>query len=145
MSIIKEIYDLAKEGVIQGAKVAAIKRALRTELRLNIKFLSDIEKAKSIDDERRKEIIHMMDITELSAAVKYEIPYQLICSKSVDTQLANSYNVKRLEGFDFEMLVESLYLKMAYLKKDTNNPDINLNLRLQNVLKYTQVLLDLMK
>lgn len=145
MSIIKEIYDPAKEGVIKGAKVAAIKRALRTELKLNKKFLSDIEKAKPIEDERRKEIIQMLDITELAAAVKYEIPYQLICSKTVDAQLAKAHNVKRLEGFEFEMLVESLYLKIAYLKKDTNNPDIHLNLRLQNVLKYTQVLLNLME
>ena len=87
----------------------------------------------------------MLDITELAAAVKYEIPYQLICSQTVDAQLASTHNYKRLEGFDFEMLVESLYLKIAYLKKDTNNQNIDLNLRLINVVKYNNVLLELLQ
>jgi hypothetical protein len=42
MSIIKDIYELAKDGAIKGAKIAAIKRALSTELKLNSKFLMDI-------------------------------------------------------------------------------------------------------
>ena len=71
MSIIKELYDLAKDGAIKGAKIGAIRRALRTELKLNKKFLRDIEQANAIDEARRKAIIGMLDITELSAAVKY--------------------------------------------------------------------------
>ena len=145
MSIIKEIYNLAKEGVIQGNKVNAIKRALRTELKLNKKLLSDIENGKTTDTFRQKEIISMLDISELTAAVKFEIPYQLICSKKVGKTLTKAYNIKRLEGFDFEMLVESLYLKIAYLKKDYNNKNIDLNLRLINIYKYNNVLLELLK
>ena len=145
MSIIKDIFDLAKDGAIQGVKVAAIKRALRTELKLNRKFLKDIEHSKSINDERRKAIINMLDITELAAAVKYELPYQLICRKAVDRSLAETFHIKRLEGFDFEMLVESLYLKIAYLKKDSSNTSIDLNLRLININKYTRVLIVLLE
>lgn len=145
MSIIKELYSLAKEGVIQGAKVQAIKRALRTELKLNKKFLIEIEKGIPVDTSRRKEIIKMLETTELAAAVKYEIPYKLISSKTVSKTLAKTYNIKRLEGFDLEMLVESLYLKIAYLKKDYNNKNIDLNLRLINIYKYNTVLLELLK
>jgi len=144
MSIIKEIVDLAKSGAIQGAKIMAIKRALRAELKLNKQFLTDIEKSNPIDDQRRKEIIAMLDIVELTAAVKYDIPYQLICRKKVSSSLANQFNIKRLEGFDFQMLVESLYLKIAYLKKDVNNKSINLNLRLINIYKYNNVLIALL-
>ncbi|HMB99651.1 MAG TPA: hypothetical protein VKN14_01300 [Flavobacteriaceae bacterium] len=145
MSIIKEIYDVAKDGAIQGAKVNAIKRALRTELKLNKKLLFDIERSNPINNDRRKDIINMLDITELSAAVKYEIPYKLICNKSVGKTLTKAYNIKRLEGFNFEMLVESLYLKIAYLKKDHNNKSIDLNLRLINIYKYNNVLLELLE
>lgn len=144
MSIIKDIYELAKGGAIQGAKIAGIKRALRTELKLNHKFLQDIATAKPIGDARRKAIINMLDITELSAAVKYEIPYTLICSKKVTKTLAKQHQTKRLLGWDLEMLVESLYLKIAYLKKDKDNPNIHLNLRLLNIYKYNSILLELL-
>ena len=95
MSIIKEIYDVAKDGAIQGNKINAIKRALRTELKLNKKFLADIETSKAINHARRIEIINMLDISELGAAVKYEIPYILICNKTVDEKLTKTFNIKR--------------------------------------------------
>jgi hypothetical protein len=145
MSIIKEIYDVAKDGTIQGNKINAIKRALRTELKLNKKFLADIETSKAINNARRIEIINMLDISELGAAVKYEIPYILICNKKVDKKLTKSFNIKRLQDFDFEMLVESLYLKIAYLKKDYKNTNINLNLRLINIYKYNSILIHLLR
>lgn len=144
MSIIKEIFDLTKEGIIKGAKIAAIKRAIRTELKLNRKILMDIENSNPIDDNRRQDIIKMLDVTELAVAVKFELPYKLICNKKVDASMAKSLNIKRLEGFDFEMLVESLYLKIAYLKKDYNNKTIDLNLRLINIYKYNRILLKLL-
>lgn len=145
MSLIKEIYDVTKDGAIQGNKINAIKRTLRTELKLNKKFLADIEKGNTITNDRRINIIKMLDMTELSAAVKYEIPYKLICYKTVDEKLTKTYNIKRLHGFDFEMLVESLYLKIAYLKKDYKNTNINLNLRLINIYKYTSILIQLLR
>jgi hypothetical protein len=145
MSIIKDIYDLAKDGAIKGAKIATIKRALRTELKLNKKFLQDIEQSKPIDDSRSKAIIGMLDITELAAAVRYDIPYPLICNKKVGKELAEAYNMKRLIGWDLEMLVESLYLKIAYLKKDMDNTNIHLNLRLINIYKYNSILLALLR
>jgi len=145
MSIIKEIYDVAKDGAIQGNKINAIKRALRTELKLNNKFLADIADSKPINTARRTDIIKMLDISELASAVKYEIPYALICNKTVDEKLIKTYNIKRLKDFDFEMLVESLYLKIAYLKKDFKNANINLNLRLINIYKYNSILIQLLR
>ena len=144
MGIIKDIYDLAKDGVVKGSKINAIKRALRAELKLNGQCLKDIANHKPIDSERQKDIIKMLELTELSAAVKYDLPYQLICRKKVGKQLIKKYKIKRLEGFDFEMLVESLYLKIAYLKKDFNNKDIDLNLRLINIYKYNSILIELL-
>lgn len=145
MSIIKELFDLAKEGAIKNAKISVIKRALRAELKLNKQILLDIEYGNPINDHRRQQIIKNLEIKEISAAVKYDISYKLICRKIVDETMAKTFKIKRLEGFDFEMLAESLYLKIAYLKKDYKNKTLDLNLRLINIYKYNRVLLELFK
>ena len=144
MSVIKDIFQITKEGTIQAHKIRAVKRALRTELKLNAKLLVDIQYGRPISDARRRALIAMLEINELSAAVKYDIPFKLICSKKVNFNLAKQFKIKRIHGFDFEMLVESLYLKIAYLKKDHRNENINLNLRLINIYKYTRILIELL-
>ncbi|NNE33239.1 MAG: hypothetical protein HKN40_12810, partial [Winogradskyella sp.] len=116
MSIIKDLYDVAKEGATQGAKIGAVKRALRTELKLNQKLLADIAQGEDIDHKRRVEIIKLLDIEELSAAVRYELPYSAMSRKRVTKALANQYKIKRLLGFDVEKLIESLFLMISYLK-----------------------------
>jgi len=145
MSIIKDVYDVAKDGAGQAAKVSAVKRALRTEAKLNKKFLLDIEKAEDIDDQRRIEIIKNLDIMELSAAVKYEIPYLAISRKKVTLELTKKYKIKRVLDFNLEKLIESLFLMISYLKKDYKNKRIDLNLRLININKYNHVVLELLK
>jgi len=145
MSVIKDIYDVAKDGTELAAKAVAIKRALIAELKLNRKFLLDIEKSEEIDDARRIEIIKMLDIKELSAAVKYEIPYSVISTKHVTESLTNEYKITRILNADIENLIESLYLMISYLKKDYKNERIHLNLRLINIYKYNRVLLELLK
>jgi hypothetical protein len=145
MSIIKDIYDVAKDGTSQAAKIGAVKRALKSELKLNKKCLLDIEKSFDIDDKRRKEIINMLDTIELSAAVRYEIPYLAITRKKVTIELTEKYKIKRLLHYNLEELIEGLYLLISYLKKDHNNKRIKLNLRLININKYNNVLIELLK
>ena len=144
MSLIKEIYDVAKSGAALKQKRSAIKRALRTELKLNHKFLQDV-KVKDLTDARRAELIGMLEIVELSAAVKLEIPYALLSLKKVDEELAARYKMKPIVGFQIGHLIENLYLMISYLKKDHNNPRISLSRRLLNVYKYNGVLLELLK
>jgi hypothetical protein len=145
MSIIKDLYDLAKDGAALKAKAGAIKKALRTELKLNKKCLLDIEEGIKIGDDRRIEIINMLDIIELAAAVKYEIPYSAISRKKVTPEIASEFKIKRLEGADIEKLIEDLYLMTSYLKKDSRNKRISINLRLINIYKYNRVLIELLK
>lgn len=145
MSIIKEIYDVAKDGAALTAKAIAIKRALLTELKLNRKCLLDIEKEAKIDDKRRIEIIKMLDTIELAAAVKYEIPYTAISRKKVTHELVLEFKIKRLLDANIEKVIEDLYLMISYLKKDFNNKKIHLNLRILNIYKYNRVLMELLK
>ena len=144
MSVIKEIYDVANDAAALKQKRSALKRALRTELKLNHKFLQDV-KAKDVDDKRRIEMLKMLEIAELSAAVKLEIPYTLLSRKEVDEELATRYRAKPIQGFSIGDLIENLYLMISYLKKDYKNPRIHLNLRLINIYKYNRVLIELLK
>ena len=144
MSVIKEIYDVAKDSVALATKAAALKRALKTELKLNKKILADIGKSAIIDNARRLQIIDMLDMAELSAAVRYEMPYAAISRKKVTVELAEKHTIKRLLDYDLEKLIEALYLMISYLKKDGKNTQIDLNLRLININKYNNVLLELL-
>ena len=147
MSVIKEIYDVAKDTAALRANAVALKRALIVELKLNRKCLYEVEKSLSIDDDRRREIIDMLDIEELSAAVKYNIPYITISRKKVTKELAVTFKVKRIEGADLQKVIESLYLLISYLKKENKSKrnKIDLNLRLINIYKYNRVLIELLK
>jgi hypothetical protein len=144
MGTIKDIYEIAKDGIRLKQHVAAIKRALKMELVLNKKLLEDIAKGKKIDDIRRKKIISNLCINELSDAVKYEIPYTLICAKTVDANIVGSLNFHRVIGYNFEKMVEKLYLKIAYLQKDYDNESLDLNSRLIFIYKYNLILLRLL-
>jgi hypothetical protein len=145
MSLIKDIYDLLKDGATLATQKMEVKRALKTELKLNRKCLSDIENRVMIDDERRRTIIQMLDIIEISEAMRLVIPLHLFERKKVSEELAAKFKIKRLIGASVEDVIENLYLKISYLKKDTSNNRIDLNLRLINIDKYNRVLLELLK
>ena len=144
MSVIKEIYDVAKDSAALATKAAALKRALKTELKLNKKILADIGNSAPIDRERRLLIIDMLDAEELTAAVRYEMPYTAISRKKVTEEVAEKHKIKRIVGYDLEKLIEALYLMISYLKKDGKNTQIDLNLRLININKYNNVLLEIL-
>jgi hypothetical protein len=64
---------VVKDSAAFATKAAALKRALKTELKLNKKILADIGNSAHIDRERRLLIIDMLDAEELTAAVRYEM------------------------------------------------------------------------
>jgi hypothetical protein len=145
MSVIKEIYDAVKDGSVLTAQRASIKRALKTELKLNRKFLNEIEKGKKIENSRRIVILQMIEIAELASAVKCEIPYLAISNKKVTDEMVHTFQVAKLKGDGIEEVIEKLFLMISYLKKDFANPEISLNLRLLNIYKYNRVLIELLK
>lgn len=103
MSVIKEIYDLVKDSAALATKAAALKRALKTELKLNKKILADIGNSAPIDRERRLLIIDMLDAEELTAAVRYEMPYTAISRKKVTDEASRASGTVT---FDFDITSE---------------------------------------
>lgn len=145
MSIIKDIYDVGKEGAVLKAQIVAIKRALSTELNLNRKLLSEIEKSAEIENSRRIEIIHMLELAELTSAVKHPIPYWAISNKKVTDEMTRTFHVAKLKGNGIEEIILKLFLMISYIKKDYQNKKLSLHIRLLNIYKYNRILIELLK
>ncbi|MEO6693625.1 MAG: hypothetical protein ABIY50_05100 [Ignavibacteria bacterium] len=141
MSIIKEIYDVTKD--LAGNKVALnkIKRALLTEVKLNNKFLEDLNnKEKRLSDERLVQIINNLEVAEMKASISCGLPFELISMKKVTKELLEDLDSLRAVENDLETVLEKIYLKIAYLKKDYNSEHINLYIRVRNIFSYNQLL-----
>ncbi|MEP7145711.1 MAG: hypothetical protein ABI792_01745 [bacterium] len=141
MSIIKEIYDVTKD--LAGNKVALnkIKRALITEVKLNNKFLEDIsDKEKRLSSERLIQIVNNLEVLEIKAAITCGLPFELITLKKVTKEMLVEFDPIRALDNDLETLLEKIYLKIAYLKKDFNSEHINLYIRVRNIYNYNQLL-----
>jgi len=142
LSIVKEIYDVTKD--LAGNKIALnkIKKALLTESKLNNKFLEEIsDKEKRINNDRLIKIVSNLEVNELKAAITCGIPLELITpSKVTKEMLADLDYIKALDN-DLEMVLEKIYIKIAYLKKDYNSEHINLYIRVRNIFSYNQLLI----
>lgn len=141
MSIIKEIYDVTKD--LAGNKVALnkIKRALLTEIKLNNKFLEELtDKEKRLSKERLTQIINNLEVMEMKAAITCGLPFTLISATKVTVELMDGLDSLRALDNDLETVLEKIYLKIAYLKKDYNSEHINLYIRVRNIYSYNQLI-----
>lgn len=141
MSLIKEIYDVTKDLTTNKVALNKIKRALLTESKLNNKFLEDISNSENRPDKKRMtSIIKNLETDELKAANNCGIPMELITVKKVTYEMLEGLDYLRAEGFDLETVIEKLFIKIAYLKKDFDSENINLFIRLRNIYSYNLLL-----
>jgi len=141
LSIVKEIYDVTKD--LAGNKIALnkIKKALLTESKLNHKFLEELsETEKRLSKERLIQIINNLEVAELKATITCGLPLELISMKKVDKEMLADLDSLRALDNDLETVMEKVYLKIAYLKKDYNSENINLYIRVRNIYSYNQLL-----
>lgn len=146
MSIIKEIYDVTKD--LAGNKIALnkIKKALLTEIRLNNKFLEEIsDKEKRLSNERLIQIVNNLEISEIKSAITCGIPLELISPVIVSKELLEDLDFIKALDNDLETLLEKIYIKIAYLKKDFNSEHINLYIRVRNIYSYHQLLIRILQ
>ena len=137
MSIIKEIYDVTKDLANNKIALNKIKRALLTEIRLNNKFLYDLsDKEDRLSKERLVQIVNNLEVAEMKAAITCGLPFNLISSKKVTQELMEGLDPIRALDKDLETILEKIYLKIAYLKKDYSSENINLYIRVRNISHY---------
>ena len=142
MSIIKEIYDVTKD--LAGNKVALnkIKRALLTEVKLNNKFLEDIsDKEKRLNNERLIQIVNNLEVAEIKAAITCGLPFEFITTLKVTKEMMDGLDPIRALDNELENVLEKMYIKVAYLKKDYSSEHINLYIRVRNIYNYNQLLM----
>ncbi len=60
--------------------------------------------------------------------------------KKVDKEMLADLDSLRALDNDLETVMEKVYLKIAYLKKDFNSENINLYIRVRNIYSYNQLL-----
>jgi len=141
LSIIKEIYDVTKDLATNKVALNKIKRALLTESKLNNKFLEDISfKDKRPEKDRMIAIVNNLETDELKAANNCGIPMELITLKKVTAEMLTDLDYIKADGFDLETVIEKLFIKIAYLKKDYGSENINLFIRLRNIYSYNILL-----
>ncbi|MCB9191550.1 MAG: hypothetical protein H6603_05240 [Flavobacteriales bacterium] len=148
MSWVKDVIDTTRDLASDTIALRKIKRSLLTQCQLNGKLLSEFYKnRKGMAELRKQQIASRLDVNELEAALNCGVPFGLISRKKVTEKKLEKYrwNAKSLEGNDLETLLEKVYLMAAYLQKDFDNPDINLNNRLVNLYKYNSMLIELLR
>lgn len=148
MSWVKEVIDTTRDVASDAIALRKIKRSLLTQCQLNGKMLSEFYKnRKGMAQLRKEQIASRLDVNELEAALNCGVPFALISRKRVTGKRLEKFkwSAKSTAGNELETLLEKVYLMAAYLQKDYDNPNINLNNRLVNLYKYNLLLIELLK
>ncbi|MGB0369566.1 MAG: hypothetical protein ACPGU4_09470 [Flavobacteriales bacterium] len=148
MSWVKEIVSTTADIASNAIALRKIRRSLLTQCRLNDKLLKQFYRSrKGMTEARKQQIASRLSVNELEAALNCGVPFFLLTRKTVTQERLDKYKwtAKSLIDNNLEELLEKVYLMAAYLQKDFDNPDINLNNRLVNLYKYNLLLIELLK
>jgi uncharacterized protein YutD len=148
MSWIKDIIDTSRTLAKDRQALNQIRSGLLNQAKLNHQFLKELLKKNSNPkQERLFKIAGSLEYDKLKDALNYGIPYMLITRKKVTQELLDKYRIHASVLLDkgLEEVLESVYLKTAYIVKDFDNEKINLKARLHNLAKYNLILIQLLK
>lgn len=148
MSWIKDIIDTSRTLAKDRQALNQIRSGLLNQAKLNHQFLKELLKKNSNPkQERLYKIAGSLEYDKLKDALNFGIPYMLITRKKVTQELLDKYRIHASVLLDkgLEEVLESVYLKTAYIVKDFDNEGINLKARLHNLAKYNLILIQLLK
>ena len=141
MSVIKEIYDITKDITKSKNAQKKIKKAILLEAKANLKFLQDLSNPKTeIKEERLIQIINNIEIDELIALIKNDVPYRSITNKKVTKKIVGGLATRRTIGYDLETLIERIYLMVTYIKKEFKKEKLRLGVRVKNIYYYYTIM-----
>jgi len=148
MSWIKDIIDTTRNLAKDKQALNQIKSGLRNQAKLNQQFLKELLKSDyKPKKDRLCKISQSLSYDKFEEALNYGVPYKMISRRIVTVELLNKFHINAnvLEGKGLEEVLESVYIKTAYISKDFDNEDINLKIRLHNLAKYNLILIQLLK
>ncbi len=148
MSWIKDIIDTTRNLAKDKQALNQIKSGLRNQAKLNQEFLKELlRKNYTSKNERLYKIAQSLSYDKFEEALNYGVPYKMISRRKVTKELLEKFHINAsiLVGKGLEEVLESVYLKTAYISKDFDNENINLKIRLHNLAKYNLILIQLLK
>ena len=148
MSWIKDIIDTTRSLAKDKQALNQIKSGLRNQAKLNQQFLKELLKSNyKPKKDRLYKIARSLAYDKFEEALNYGVPYKIISRRKVTEELLNKFKIKAnvLKDKGLEEVLESVYIKTAYITKDYDNEDINLKIRLHNLAKYNLILIQLLK
>ncbi|MEZ5196720.1 MAG: hypothetical protein R2764_10050 [Bacteroidales bacterium] len=148
MSWIKDIIDTSRSLAKDKQALNQIKNGLRNQAKLNQQFLKELLKNDSNPKkERLYKIAKSLEYDGLKDALNYGVPFGLITRRKVTQELLDKFhlNASVLLNKGLEEVLESVYIKTAYITKDYDNDEIDLKTRLHNLAKYNLILIQLLK
>lgn len=148
MSWIKDIIDTSRSLAKDKQALNQIKSGLRNQARLNQEFLKELLKKNHTPTKQRLyKIARSLSYDKFEDALNYGVPYYFITRKKVTVERLEKLkiNASVLQDKGLEEVLESVYLKTAYITKDFDNEEIDLKARLHNLAKYNLILIQLLK
>lgn len=148
MSWIKDIIDTSHVLAKDKQALNQIKSGLRNQAKLNQQFLKELLKSNYISkQDRLYKIARSLSYDKFEEALNFGVPYKIISRKKVTEDLLNKLHIRAniLINKGLEEVLESVYIKTAYITKDYDNEDINLKIRVHNLAKYNLILIQLLK
>ncbi len=148
MSWIKDIIDTSHVLAKDRQALNQIKSGLRNQAKLNQQFLKELLKPDYISkQDRLYKVARSLSYDKFEEALNFGVPYKIISRKKVTEDLLNKLHLKAniLLNKGLEEVLESVFIKTAYINKDYDNEEINLKIRLHNLAKYNLILIQLLK
>lgn len=148
MSWIKDILDTTRSLAKDKQALNQVKSGLRNQAKLNHQFLRELFKSNyNPKTERLHKIARSLSFDKFEEALNYGVPYKIISRRKVSNELLKKLHVHAnvLVDKGLEEVLESVYIKTAYISKDFDNENINLKIRLHNLAKYNLILIQLLK
>lgn len=144
MGVIKDVYDIAKDGIKVKNKIDAVRRSLLAEADLNRSRLKRIEEGRDVSKDDLARIVSRLKNVKLEAALDIEIPFPMICPDVIDVEMAKRTKISRASEVGLEEIVERLYKKITKVKEEIDDKEVNVLSRLQFIMKYNLLLISLL-
>ncbi len=129
MSWIKDIIDTSHVLAKDRQALNQIKSGLRNQAKLNQQFLKELLKPDYISkQDRLYKVARSLSYDKFEEALNFGVPYKIISRKKVTEDLLNKLHLKAniLLNKGLEEVLESVFIKTAYINKDYDNEEINL-------------------
>lgn len=146
MISIKDIYDFGRDLAKDKVAISKIKKAIKLEITLNLKYLNDFSKENFRPDNKEAlRLISKLKVSAIETVNNSTFPTNVLSKNKVTKEMIGKLPAIRTLGDDLETLLDKLYLMITYLKEDFDKEGLNLFVRLKNIFNYSKIAMRLLE